>query len=297
MTYSEEEWLGALRECKQKHGKVTPSVFKNDPEFPSCTGAAKRFDSWARAKELAGVADGETAQCSGCGRWYRHLIKHWNDSDCALVTPSDEQLAVLTGILMGDGTLLRDGKTAAVSVEMTNHRYLRWLDSELGMLSTGVSVKHTEEEQRIRAQNSQLEGIRNSTSYKSSYLLLTRKHPDFNQFRQWYATDEKQYPTDLAVTPTILRHWYCCDGTLNISAKKSNPEATIICKNESHREEFVVNLLEDAGFDVYVRDGRFRFPVAETRRLLDWIAPAPPGFEYKWAQSYEEYRRLQNRME
>ena len=294
MTYSKEEWLTALRECKRKHGEVTPSVFKNDPEFPSYTGAAKRFGSWARAKELAGVSDVQTAQCPECKGRYRHLVKHWNNSDCNRINPSEKQLEILTGVLMGDGTLLRDGKNAAVAVEMTNRRYLRWLDSQLGLFSTGVRVKHTEEEQRARSQNAYLESVRNSTSYKASHLLLTRKHPMFNQFRHWYDTGDKRYPAELTLTPTILRHWYCCDGTLNMPASAANPTATIICTNETHREDFLIDLLGDVGFAVYARDGRFRFPVSETRRLLDWIGPAPPGFEYKWAQSHEEYQRLRD---
>lgn len=193
---------------------------------------------------------------------------------------------------MGDGTLLRDGTNAAVAVEMTNRRYLRWLDSKLGMFATGVSMKHSEEEQRERAQNSRLESVRKASSYKPSHLLLTRKHPEFNRFLSWYETGEKLYPEDLTLTPTILRHWYCCDGTLNIPACAVNPEATIVCKNEMSREKYIIDLFEDAGFSVYARDGRFRFPVTETQRLLDWIGPAPPGFEYKWAQSHDEYQRL-----
>jgi hypothetical protein len=37
MTYTEQEWFQKLRDCKKKHGEVTPSVFDNDDDYPSYT--------------------------------------------------------------------------------------------------------------------------------------------------------------------------------------------------------------------------------------------------------------------
>lgn len=295
MTYTEQEWFQKLRDCKKKHGEVTPSVFDNDDDYPSYTGAAKRFGSWARAKELAGVDSGEIDTCPDCGTRYRHLTKHWNNSECELATPSRNQMLILKGLLMGDGTLLRDGPNAALAVEMTNLEYLEWIDSLLGIFSTGVEMKHSAEEQLKRAKRSKLDSVRTAKKLQSSYLLLTRKHPVLNQFRGWYSTGQKVFPTELSLTPRIVRHWYCCDGTINIPKKAANPTASIICKNERTREERLVKRFSEVGFTPAVRDGRLRFSVKGTNDLLAWIGPAPPGFEYKWAQSNQEYRKLRSR--
>lgn len=292
MTYSEEEWLEALRECKRKHGDVTPSVFKNDDEFPSYTGAAKRFGSWAKAKELAGVSDGQVHECPRCSGRYRHLVKHWNNSSCDRADPTTQQLRILAGLLMGDGTLLRDGRSVGIGVEMTNREYLEWVDARLGIFSTGVELKHSKQDQLQRARRSSLESVRESNSVRPTYLLLTRKHPTFDRFRRWYASGSKRYPLDRDLTPTVVRHWYCCDGTLSIAESAKRPRATIVCTNEADRAAEIMRLLADAGFDPHHRNGRFQFSTTETTRLLNWIGPAPPGFEYKWAQCTETYRRL-----
>lgn len=53
--YRDEDYIELLRECEEKHGKVTQSKFDEDEEFPSSGAVAKRFKSWSEAKELAGV--------------------------------------------------------------------------------------------------------------------------------------------------------------------------------------------------------------------------------------------------
>lgn len=292
MTYSKKEWLHALRKCERKHGTVTPSIFDDDPEFPSYTGAANSFGSWAHAKELAGVSDGDTHECPECGGRYRHLIKHWNSSSCRTVEPTERQLQILTGLLMGDGTLLRGGPLAGIAIEMTNREYLSWVDSQLGLFSTGVRIKHSAEEQLERAKDSEIDTVRNAESLKPSYRLLTRKFPSLNRFRQWYSSGTKRFPTDLSLTPTSLRHWYCCDGTLSIPEKSDKPSATIISMNEADREAQTLQMFGEIGLEPRRRNGRYRFPVGETERLLSITGPAPPGFEYKWAKSSASYQRL-----
>lgn len=61
-TFSDEEIIEMLRECKDRHGKVTIGVFAGDDDFCSPETAQRRFDDpdsdlggWSRAKEIAGV--------------------------------------------------------------------------------------------------------------------------------------------------------------------------------------------------------------------------------------------------
>ncbi|WP_436932492.1 homing endonuclease associated repeat-containing protein [Halosimplex halobium] len=292
MTYSDEEWLGSLRKCDEIHGEVTPTTFDEDDRFPSYTGAVNRFGSWTRAKELAGVGETHTVECKGCEKRFAHIGKHWNNSSCRWPTLSSTQLELLTGVLMGDGTLLRDGTNCCIAIEMANREYLQWLDQRLKPFSTGVKLKHSASEQLERAKDAPLKPIRNSTALQPSYLLVTRRSPQLNRFRSWYDTEQKRYPSNLSLTPAMFQQWYCGDGTLNIREKATNPRATIVCKNEQDRAEFITNLFQDVGFEPTHRNGRFVFNVEDTSRLLEWAGKAPPGFEYKWAETYKAYTEL-----
>lgn len=53
--YSDEDYLELLRECEEKHGKVTQRKFDDDDDFPSSGAVAKRFGSWNKAKQKAGI--------------------------------------------------------------------------------------------------------------------------------------------------------------------------------------------------------------------------------------------------
>lgn len=54
--YSDEDYYEMLRECEEKHGKVTQRQFDEDDTFPSSGAVAQRFESWQKAKEMAGVS-------------------------------------------------------------------------------------------------------------------------------------------------------------------------------------------------------------------------------------------------
>lgn len=53
--YTNEELLEMLRTCKEKHGKATSSVFAYDEEFCAPETLQRRFGSWQKAKDKAGV--------------------------------------------------------------------------------------------------------------------------------------------------------------------------------------------------------------------------------------------------
>lgn len=53
--YKDEDYLELLRECEEKHGRVTQVVFDEDDEFPLSEVISERFQSWKVAKEMAGI--------------------------------------------------------------------------------------------------------------------------------------------------------------------------------------------------------------------------------------------------
>lgn len=69
--YSDEEYLELLRNCEEKHGKVTQKLFneeaKKNENHPTAGAVRKRFETeeqagWNRAKELAGVKDDDDCE-------------------------------------------------------------------------------------------------------------------------------------------------------------------------------------------------------------------------------------------
>lgn len=54
--YDDADYLEFIRECQRKHGKATQRQFDDDDEFPSAAAVRKRFGSWSKAKEQAGIA-------------------------------------------------------------------------------------------------------------------------------------------------------------------------------------------------------------------------------------------------
>jgi hypothetical protein len=53
--YSDEDYYELLRKCEKRHGKVTQRIFDEDDILPSSRAITTRFDSWNKAKQLAGV--------------------------------------------------------------------------------------------------------------------------------------------------------------------------------------------------------------------------------------------------
>lgn len=53
--YSNERLLEALRECKQKHGKITTQALNNDDDLPSGPIYSYRFNSFSDAAKRAGL--------------------------------------------------------------------------------------------------------------------------------------------------------------------------------------------------------------------------------------------------
>ncbi|WP_153952907.1 homing endonuclease associated repeat-containing protein [Halosegnis longus] len=53
--YSGEELLQQLRDCQERHGKCTASLFASDDDFASPEAVQRRFGSWNSGKEEAGL--------------------------------------------------------------------------------------------------------------------------------------------------------------------------------------------------------------------------------------------------
>jgi hypothetical protein len=187
-------------------------------------------------------------------------------SECSPPDISQEQHEILAGLLMGDGSMShRDRDQPAIRVRMGNKEYLEYLHDIFNPMTTGVSGA------------AETGGWETNTQM---YRLRWRGRPEYQQYASWYDTGGKRFPSDLTLTPTVLKHWYVCDGSLNTRGVMS-----IGIKNEEDRKDFIEQLFEEKGFEVgrWDQNGSAIFHAHVRDQLLDWMGEAPPGFEYKWS--------------
>ena len=192
---------------------------------------------------------------------------------------------------MGDGCIEKRTSGSILTIGMINKKFLEWVDSEFGILSTGVRKRSTAKESALNASNSGFRPNAEEENYHNVYTLRTRSLSDIDKFHEWYSSGKKIFP-EIKFNPLLVKMWYCCDGGLSIS-KNGRASLQITCKNESSRIEKLYKSFLDVGFDPTITNSRTRlaFSVDDTDQLLNWMGSPVPGFEYKWEnESYDQYK-------
>jgi len=194
------------------------------------------------------------------------------------------RVEMLTGILMGDGTVDRSGTNPRLKIEMTNKAYLNYVDNLLGNMSTGVRLVQTSEESAERMRSTEFRPNADSQNYSDVYRLTTRRHPSFVKFSNWYNSGEKIIPK-LELTPTILKNWYVCDGHLD---KRDNSRPSVIfgITNEYERSDKLEQMFIEQGIDANTTKSKnLRIGVDHTEKFFEFIGEPVDGFKYKWPNS------------
>lgn len=222
------------------------------------------------------------SECLQCGNRFTNISTHWAmSSSCDYPSLSEEQLEVLTGILIGDGSLDRSGANCRIKIEMINEKYLKYVDSVLGNLSNGVSKTITAEENAKKMRESGFRPNANSDNYSDVYKLTTKRHPEFNNLESWYGSNGKVIPK-MELTPTILKHWYVCDGHL-IQRDESRPRVAIGITNEYKHSNKLEQMFIEQGIDANATKSKnLDIGVDHTEKFFDFIGEPIDGFKYKW---------------
>lgn len=233
-----------------------------------------------------------STKCTDCGEEFsdRGIGHHWRQSSCSQPTATSYQHELVTGLLMGDGNIESRPSGSILSVDMINKPFLKWLNDELGKLSTGVKLSVTAEKSAEYARKSGFRPNADESNYHDVYSLRTRTLSDLDRYSEWYSSGEKVFP-DISLNRNIVKMWYVSDGGLS-SGKLGRNQAQIRCTNESDRIKNLHNMFLDIGFDPTItnENTRLAFSSNETEKLLKYMGDAPPGFEYKWkSKSQEEY--------
>jgi hypothetical protein len=210
------------------------------------------------------------ALCPTCGKEFESLGTHFRYHDHRPEI-TDKQHEIITGLLMGDGSLgyrNRGNSNSFLSVKMRNEEFIDHLIELFDPLSRNKVIDPL-----------------NGTDY---YKFETRSHPELNEYREWYQPD-KVWP-EIEVTPTVLKYLYVSDGTYDTDY--SHDRIMIAAAKEGSESEKVERMFEQSGYPVsrtyhYEREGRsddyqLWFDVPTTKKMFKDMGDAPPGFEYKW---------------
>jgi hypothetical protein len=235
--------------------------------------------------------------CKQCGRKFERLAQHWSQSNnCQYPPLSQYQREVATGLLMGDGSIDRSSKNACLQSVMISQNYLEHVDKQFGRFGNGVSLHQTAAESAQHNCKSGFSPDADADDYSDVYHWRSMRHPNLTEFAAWYDSGSKVWPDDIELTPTVLKHWYCGDGTYDNNGY--NNRIRISMSNEIDNTDKVDAMFENVGLPTpsnYATsersDGSLRcnaqFTVEKSRKLWDYMGDPLPDFEYKWPEDFK----------
>jgi len=234
--------------------------------------------------------------CPQCGNEYQRVASHWGRGLCEWPSFTDHQREIITGLLMGDGTINRMNDTnPRLKCNMISPNYLKYIDDEFGVFGKGVSLKKTDKKSAKECRDRGFGPNAKAENYSNIYRWWSMCHPELEEFAEWYSTGKKVWPCDIELTPTVLKHWYCGDGDWHNS--NSHNHIRISMSNEIKNTDKVDQMFEKVGlpspcnYDISERkDGskncKAEFTVEQSKKLWEYMGEPLPDFEYKWPAQY-----------
>jgi len=202
---------------------------------------------------------------------------------------------MITGILMGDGFIDTSSKNPCLMIEMVSPNYLEYVANKFGVLGGAVNLLRTAEENAKSNINNTFADNPVPEDYSDSYSWSTVRHPGLKEFIKWYSSGDKVWPKDIELTPTVLKHWYCGDGSWNNTTHHNS--IYISMSNEINEKEKINSLFKNVGlpepsnYNIGERrdgstDCTAQFTVDQSKELWQYMGEPLPDFEYKWPERY-----------
>lgn len=226
--------------------------------------------------------------CNSCGEKFSKIGVHWAKSSCSYPNLSETQSNIITGLVMGDGSIVCRGKNPIIQLAMIQPEYLSYIDSLFPEYGMGVKLHQSSERVHDLLWGDQSDSRSNNCS--DVYMWKTRTSPVFHQWYSWYSSGQKEIPASVTLSPDIVRTWYVCDGTY-----KDNSYIRISCNGERGNEDKIRDWFSDIGFTVSnwyedTNDVYFTFTVDESSNLFSYMDHSVPGFEYKFPKDLSTQR-------
>lgn len=239
-----------------------------------------------------------TETCPQCGNEYKRIGSHWaNSSACSYPMLTPHQREVATGMLMGDGNIKIEPNNPFLRCGMITKPYLEYTDEVFGMLGTGVRLKCTAAENAKHKRDSGFRPNARVENYSDVYIWRSRCLPALQPFAEWYSSGSKVFPEDIELTPTVLKHWFCGDGSFQNSG--SSHYLSIAMSNERRNKGKIERYFEEGpGVQIsnwveYSYEDRdtvicaAEFSRSDSEELWEYMGDPLPGFEYKWPEGFK----------
>lgn len=235
-------------------------------------------------------------ECHECGERYKTLGQHWGASDCTKPEFSHKQHEMIAGILMGDGSIAYHYDNPTLHISVIKKEYLDYINKKFGNLALGVNKRSEAKELAKKNRDSGFSPDAKAENYSDIYRLTTTAHHELKQYADWYSTGKKVFPESIDLTPTTLKHWYCCDGTMD--TWYGNKRIRISAGNEKNNKDKIrgyfsganlpepkLSCFESNSSQYNHTKMQIGFTVEETKEVFNYMGEPLPGFEYKWPDS------------
>lgn len=233
--------------------------------------------------------------CPECENGYKSIGHHWRYNPSHRPDFTQHQKEIITGLLMGDGHLNPHNKNPYIECSMISENYLNYVDEKFGKLGLGVSLKCSAKDSANYTESSQFSSSPKEKDYSNVYRWRSSSHPKLKEFNEWYSTGTKVWPEDIKLTPTVLKHWYCGDGSWSNSQYKNH--ISISMSNERKNLNKIDQMFKNVGLpspNNYTICRRIdnsksctaEFTVEQSKKLWEYMGKPLPDFEYKWPEKY-----------
>lgn len=233
-----------------------------------------------------------TTRCPTCEKDFKAIGRHWHNSKSHAPKIRGELAEIITGVVMGDGHIFKNGKNARLEINNTNKEYLKYLQKRLGVLASGISLKRTAEESMNEQKKRGIASKYDINNYSDIYHLRTSTHHELNKWHDWYSGSSKKWPENITLTPTVLKHWYVCDG--HYDTAQHHDRIKIAMANEIENTDKVdsyfvsAGLPEPSNYNISERQKSEGFSCVAvfsrqaSAKIFEYMGEPVQGFEYKW---------------
>ncbi len=196
---------------------------------------------------------------------------------------------ILDGELLGDGAYAwshshnaRRGARFEMCVSLKHHEHVEYLHAILG--------KHFPLKLRSGTGWYNLRGVK-TTSYRMRlFSLFSRSLAE--QKQRWYPNGRKQVPSDLMLTPTVLRHWYYGDGSMSNGVLLCSDGFSDLDLDALQTQLLVLGFPTKRYPSTSGRRSRLHMGIVASRRFLQYIGSCEIScYRHKWVAGFYERER------
>lgn len=296
VAYTDSYLISLLQDFYEETSSVDKSSFRDWIDCPHTRTYLDNFGSWGNAIDSANIPH-NFKRCPECQAIFPTLGYHWQHNPNHRPEITDRQHEVLTGLVMGDASVVvtETSINPSFCVSMIREEFLVWIDEELNPIGRGVKDGMSAEYIAKSNRETRFSPNADSKNYSDQYNLWTVPHPGLQRYYELYSTGSKRLKEKFDLTPLTLSVWYCCDGDLYINRGKEEMRISVsnLAETPSILEDMFNDIPVDVDFQLREYQGvhkdypdswsrRLHFNHNDSVKLWDYMGEPLPGFGYKW---------------